>query len=126
MINESPRMHPEDKPNPMAAPQRTGPGASDGALKRASGVTRREFLAASTLGAGLTVGSAQSAASPSRSIRPADCIDAGHTLTNVDRDLMEVGIPELQRYFVQRKYTVTEVVEWYLGRIRRYNGIYRP
>ena len=119
-------MRPEDKPDSMASPQRTGPGASDGALKKASGVTRREFLAASTLGAGLTVGSAQAAASPSRSITAADCIDAGHTLTDVDRDLMEVGIPELQRYYVQRKYTVTEVVEWYLGRIRRYNGIYRP
>ena len=100
--------------------------ASDGGLKRAPGVTRREFLAASTLGAGLAVGSTQSAASRPPSITAADCNDTSRALTNADRDLLEVGISELQRYYVQRRYTVSEVVEWYLGRIRRYNGIYRP
>jgi Asp-tRNA(Asn)/Glu-tRNA(Gln) amidotransferase A subunit family amidase len=44
----------------------------------------------------------------------------------MDRDLMEVGISQLQRYYAHRKYTVSEVVEWYLRRIERYNGIYRP
>src|SRR5579884_3269840 len=43
----------------------------------------------------------------------------------MDRDLMEVTIPQLQRYYAQRKYTVTQVVDWYLDRIGRYNGVYR-
>jgi Asp-tRNA(Asn)/Glu-tRNA(Gln) amidotransferase A subunit family amidase len=89
-------------------------------------VTRRQFLAASTLGAGLAAGSAQSAASRPLGITAAGCTYAGHALTSMDRDLMEVGISELQRYYAHRQYTVSEVVEWHLGRIRRYNGIYRP
>jgi amidase len=44
----------------------------------------------------------------------------------MDRDLMEVTIPQLQRYYAQHKYTVAQVVDWYLQRIARYNGIYRP
>ena len=100
--------------------------APDETLKRAPGVTRREFLTASTLGAGLAVGSAQSAASRPPGPPATGCSDASRALTNADRDLMEVGISQLQRYYAQRRYTVSEVVEWYLGRIRRYNGIYRP
>ena len=44
----------------------------------------------------------------------------------MDQDLMEVTIPQLQRYYAQHKYTVAQVVDWYLQRIARYNGIYRP
>jgi Asp-tRNA(Asn)/Glu-tRNA(Gln) amidotransferase A subunit family amidase len=43
----------------------------------------------------------------------------------MDRDLMEVTIAQLHRYYAQRKYTVTQVVDWYLDRIARYNGVYR-
>src|ERR1700728_2449698 len=43
----------------------------------------------------------------------------------MDRDLMEVTIPQLQGYYAQHKYTVTQVVDWYLERIARYNGVYR-
>jgi amidase len=43
----------------------------------------------------------------------------------MDRDLMEVTIPQLQQYYAQHKYTVTQVVDWYLDRIDRYNGVYR-
>ena len=43
----------------------------------------------------------------------------------MDKDLLEVTIPQLQQLYAQRKYTVTQVVEWYLGRIERYNGVYR-
>jgi amidase len=46
--------------------------------------------------------------------------------TDMDRDLMEVTIPQLQRYYAQHRYTVTQVVNWYLARIARYNGVYRP
>jgi amidase len=118
-------MRPGNDPDLLDSPRRAEPGTSDGALKRVPAVTRREFLAASTLGTGLAVGSAQAASRPLGSTA-AGCNDAGHDLTRVDRDLMEVGIARLQRYYAQRKYTVSEVVEWYLARIRRYNGIYRP
>ncbi|MDP9008495.1 MAG: amidase [Pseudomonadota bacterium] len=43
----------------------------------------------------------------------------------MDRDLMEVTIPQLQRYYAEHRYTVTQVVQWHLARIHRYNGIYR-
>jgi amidase len=42
----------------------------------------------------------------------------------MDRDLMEVTIPRLEELYRAHKYTVTEVVEWYLARIAQYNGIY--
>jgi len=46
--------------------------------------------------------------------------------TAMDRDLMEVTIPQLHRYYERHKYTVAQVVDWYLARIERYNGVYRP
>jgi amidase len=49
-----------------------------------------------------------------------------HSTVQMDHDLMEVTIPQLQRYYAQHKYTVSQVVDWYLQRIARYNGIYRP
>jgi Asp-tRNA(Asn)/Glu-tRNA(Gln) amidotransferase A subunit family amidase len=43
----------------------------------------------------------------------------------MDKDLLEVTIPQLQRYYARHTYTVVQVVQWYLARIERYNGIYR-
>ena len=43
----------------------------------------------------------------------------------MDRDLLEVTIPQLERLYCSHKYTVTEVVRWYMARIEKYNGIYR-
>jgi amidase len=43
----------------------------------------------------------------------------------MDRDLLEVTIPQLEDLYRAHKYTVTEVVRWYMARIARYNGIYR-
>ena len=43
----------------------------------------------------------------------------------MDRDLLEITIPGLQKLYRSRKYTVTDVVRWYLARIDKYNGIYR-
>src|SRR5438270_1574763 len=43
----------------------------------------------------------------------------------MDRDLMEVTIPRLEELYRSHKYTVTEVVQWYMARIAKYNGIYR-
>src|SRR5580658_1280099 len=44
----------------------------------------------------------------------------------MDRDLTEVTIPQLHRYYEQHQYTVSQVVDWYLARIARYNGAYEP
>ncbi len=41
-----------------------------------------------------------------------------------EHDLLEIDIPHLQDLYRARKCTVTEVVNWYLARIRRYNGVY--
>jgi Asp-tRNA(Asn)/Glu-tRNA(Gln) amidotransferase A subunit family amidase len=43
---------------------------------------------------------------------------------SLDHDLLEVTIPRLETFYRDHKYTVTQVVRWYLDRIRRYNGIY--
>ncbi|MGA2986288.1 MAG: amidase [Terriglobia bacterium] len=43
----------------------------------------------------------------------------------MDRDLLEVTIPRLEQLYRSHKYTVTEVVRWYMARIGKYNGIYR-
>ncbi|MEI9981017.1 MAG: amidase [Edaphobacter sp.] len=45
--------------------------------------------------------------------------------TAMDRDLMEVTVPKLEAMYRSHKYTVTQVAQWYLARIERYNGIYR-
>ena len=51
---------------------------------------------------------------------------APRAAAEMDRDLMEVTVPQLQHYYAQHRYTVSQVVDWYLERIARYNGIYRP
>jgi Asp-tRNA(Asn)/Glu-tRNA(Gln) amidotransferase A subunit family amidase len=43
----------------------------------------------------------------------------------MDRDLLELTIPQLEELYRSHKYTVTEVVQWYMARIAKYNGIYR-
>jgi amidase len=43
----------------------------------------------------------------------------------MDRDLLEVTVPQLEEMYRNHKYTVSEVVHWYMARIARYNGIYR-
>ncbi len=48
------------------------------------------------------------------------------TNRSMDQDLMEVTVPQLHRYYDTHKYTVSQVVSWYLDRIARYNGVYRP
>jgi amidase len=50
---------------------------------------------------------------------------AAPSAAQMDRDLLEVTIPQLQQYYATHKYTVTQVVQWHLARIHRYNGIYR-
>jgi Asp-tRNA(Asn)/Glu-tRNA(Gln) amidotransferase A subunit family amidase len=43
----------------------------------------------------------------------------------MDRDLIEVTVPQLEEMYRIHKYTVTQVVQWYLARIAQYNGVYR-
>jgi amidase len=43
----------------------------------------------------------------------------------MDDDLLEVTIPQLEKFYASHKYTVTQVVQWHLARIAKYNGIYR-
>jgi amidase len=43
----------------------------------------------------------------------------------IDRDLMEVSVEGLHRLYAQHRYTVTQVTQWYLDRIARYDGTYR-
>jgi amidase len=42
----------------------------------------------------------------------------------MDRDLLEITIPQLERLYRSHKYTVTEVVRWYMARIEKYDRIY--
>ncbi|MBS1805202.1 MAG: amidase [Acidobacteria bacterium] len=43
----------------------------------------------------------------------------------MDRDLLEVTVDRLHELYRDHRYTVTQVVQWHLDRIARYNGIYR-
>jgi amidase len=43
----------------------------------------------------------------------------------MSRDLLEVTVPQLEQMYRDHKYTVTQVVQWYIARIAKYNGIYR-
>ena len=43
----------------------------------------------------------------------------------MDDDLLEVTISQLDNFYATHKYTVTQVVQWHLARIAKYNGIYR-
>ena len=38
---------------------------------------------------------------------------------------MEITVPQLEQLYASHKYTVTDVVRWYVARIQKYNGIYR-
>src|SRR3954462_8983666 len=49
---------------------------------------------------------------------------AAASMASMDRDLLEVSIPDLHRLYAAHKYTVTQVVRWYLARLDKYNGVY--
>jgi len=44
--------------------------------------------------------------------------------TAIDRDLMDITVPRLHQLYDAGTYTVTQVVQWHLNRIDRYNGVY--
>jgi amidase len=43
----------------------------------------------------------------------------------IDGDLMDVTVERLHELYREHRYMVTQVVQWHLDRIARYNGIYR-
>ena len=43
--------------------------------------------------------------------------------TAMDRDRLEVTIPQLELLYPSHKYTVAEVVRWYIARVEKYSGI---
>ena len=49
----------------------------------------------------------------------------GHTRAQMDRDLLEVTIPQLESFYTTHRYTVVEVTQWYLDRIARYDSRYK-
>jgi amidase len=49
---------------------------------------------------------------------------AAATAADIDRDLFDVTVADLHRHYDARTYTVTQVVQWHLARIDRYNGVY--
>lgn len=55
----------------------------------------------------------------------AACSCVAQTQSAMDRDLMEISVPQLERLYEQHRYTVTQVTKWYLDRIERYDGTYR-
>src|SRR6185436_3457871 len=46
------------------------------------------------------------------------------TAANIDGDLLDVTVTRLHQLYADRKYTVTQVVQWHLDRVDRYNGVY--
>lgn len=58
------------------------------------------------------------------------CASAEQVITDkvrkkMDRDLMEVSVPAMEQMYRSRRYSVTQVTQWYLDRIDRYDGTYR-
>jgi amidase len=47
------------------------------------------------------------------------------TTSQIDRDLIEIDVPRLQALYASNKYSVTQVTQWHLDRIARYDGVYR-
>src|SRR4051812_26059018 len=43
----------------------------------------------------------------------------------LDKDLLETSVTDLQTMYTAHKYTVTQVTQWYLDRIARYDGVYK-
>ena len=43
----------------------------------------------------------------------------------IDRDLMDVSVDRLHALYREHRYSVTQVVQWHLDRIWRYNGFYQ-
>ena len=51
-------------------------------------------------------------------------VPAASAGVDIDRDLLDVTIAQLHALYDAKTYTVTQVVQWHLARIDRYNGVY--
>ena len=51
-------------------------------------------------------------------------IGAAQPESPLDRDLLDVTVPKLQQLYADKTYTVTQIVQWHIDRIDRYNGVY--
>jgi len=49
-------------------------------------------------------------------------LPASGNAINIDR--LDVTVPKLQQLYADKRYTVTQVVQWHLDRIDRYNDVY--
>ena len=49
----------------------------------------------------------------------------GDSSKKMDADLMEISVPALEGLYSRHVYTVTQVTQWYLDRLARYDGTYR-
>ena len=82
-----------------------------------SRITRRSFVVTlSATAASAWLATHESLLRAATLLAPQDAMDV---------DLVEVTIPRLQSLYVARKYTTTQVTQWYLNRIARYDGVYR-
>jgi amidase len=81
------------------------------------------FLLAQTIAQTQTIGGVEG--SSSRTSEHARASSQATAQAAMDDDLLEVTIPQLEKFYATHKYTVTQVVQWHLARIAKYNGIYR-
>jgi amidase len=47
------------------------------------------------------------------------------TQAQMDRDLLEITIPQLEQFYATHRYTVVQVTQWYLDRIAKYDPRYK-
>ena len=57
--------------------------------------------------------------------QPSPGKDQPVSMQGMDKNMMEVTIPQLENFYATHKYTVTEVVRWNIARIEKHNAIYR-
>lgn len=57
-------------------------------------------------------------------IAPKGRTEAATAVRSIDRELMEISVQELENLYAKHRYTVTQVTQWYLDRIAKYDGTY--
>src|SRR5579863_612406 len=82
------------------------------------------FVSAQTVAQTQTMGRLEESSSQETQHARAS-LQAAEAQSEMDHDLFEVTIPQLENFYATHKYTVTQVVQWHLARIAKYNGIYR-
>jgi amidase len=90
-------------------------------------INRREFIGGAALSSlPLLAGFPDLAGALDNSRGAGDAaLNAPSSPESMDHDLLEVTIPALHAFYDAKKYTVTQVTQWYLARIARYNPTYR-